>query len=86
MASLALSFSFPNLVPPLRPTLIYMSNPRLSFRGLAVAISLASSVVWAQPSPAVQQRITAANQTDIDYTAFVNPFIGTGAITYGDVW
>lgn len=68
-----------------------MSNPRLSFRGLAVAISLASSVVWAQPSPAVQQRITAAikaaaNQTDIDYTAFVNPFIGTGAITYGDVW
>ncbi|TFK19310.1 glycosyl hydrolase [Coprinopsis marcescibilis] len=36
----------------------------------------------AQPSPALQQRISdaikdAANQTNPDYTAFVNPFIGT---------
>jgi hypothetical protein len=42
----------------------------------------------AQPSPKVQERITAAieaaktsNSTDIDYTAFVNPFIGTGEPT-----
>lgn len=39
---------------------------------------------FAQPSPKVQARITAAieaskNATgDIDYTQFVNPFIGTG--------
>ena len=44
---------------------------------------LSISIVFAQPSPNVQKRIsqaiaTAANQTDIDYTAFVNPFIGTG--------
>ena len=37
----------------------------------------------AQPSPALQDRIFAAikdsaNKTDIDYTQFVNPFIGTG--------
>ena len=68
-----------------------MSIPH--FRGLVLFISIASSLVCAQPSPAVQQRIAAAikaaataNQSDIDYTAFVNPFIGTGAITYGDVW
>lgn len=42
----------------------------------------------AQPSPEVQQRISAAiaaaaNSTpsNIDYTAFVNPFIGTGKDT-----
>ena len=40
-------------------------------------------VVHAQPSPAVQIRISAAiaaaaNQSHPDYTAFVNPFIGTG--------
>ena len=39
--------------------------------------------IHAQPSPAVQKRIsaaisTSANQTHPDYTAFVNPFIGTG--------
>ena len=38
--------------------------------------------VYAQPSPAVQSRISAAivaaaNQSHPDYTAFVNPFIGT---------
>lgn len=42
--------------------------------------------VNAQPSPGVQERISAAieaagNATDIDYTAFVNPFIGTGALS-----
>ena len=40
-------------------------------------------VVHAQPSPAVQIRISAAiaaaaNRSHPDYTAFVNPFIGTG--------
>ena len=39
--------------------------------------------VHAQPSPAVQKRIStaiaaAAKQSHPDYTAFVNPFIGTG--------
>ena len=64
-----------------------MSNPTLRF---AVLLTLASSLVYAQPSPAVQHRISAAikaaaNDPFIDYTAFVNPFIGTGDITYGDV-
>lgn len=45
--------------------------------------SLLASVVLAQPSPDVQKRISAAiasavNETTIDYTEFVNPFIGTG--------
>ncbi|KAA1471821.1 glycoside hydrolase family 92 protein [Dentipellis sp. KUC8613] len=44
--------------------------------------------VIAQPSPDVQKRISAAikaatNQTNIDYTGFVNPFIGTD--NFGDV-
>ena len=45
----------------------------------------ACSVVRAQPSPDVQRRISAAIEAAIingssvtDYTAFVNPFIGTG--------
>ena len=43
------------------------------------------SRLYAQPSPEVQKRISAAikaaaNLTIIDYTAFVNPFIGTGEI------
>ena len=43
----------------------------------------ACGVVYAQPSPDVQLRISAAieaagNASVIDYTAFVNPFIGTG--------
>ena len=43
----------------------------------------ACGVVYAQPSPEVQHRISAAikaagNASLIDYTAFVNPFIGTG--------
>jgi hypothetical protein len=41
------------------------------------------SVARAQPSPDVQRRISAAIEATthvpiIDYTAFVNPFIGTG--------
>lgn len=44
---------------------------------------LCSSFAVAQPSPNVQKRISqaiaaAAHETNIDYTAFVNPFIGTG--------
>ncbi len=60
---------------------------------MMIFLSLASSfavflvaciVVRAQPSPEVQRRISAAIQAAIsesgtmDYTAFVNPFIGTG--------
>jgi hypothetical protein len=52
---------------------------------LASAAALCISSTHAQPSPEVQVRISAAiaaaqvsNSTDIDYTAFVNPFIGTG--------
>lgn len=42
-----------------------------------------ASVARAQPSPRVQERISAAiaaagNESSIDYTEFVNPFIGTG--------
>ena len=51
---------------------------------LAILVA-ARSVVRAQPSPDVQHRISAAIQAaivnrsgTIDYTAFVNPFIGTG--------
>ncbi|EJD03194.1 glycoside hydrolase family 92 protein [Fomitiporia mediterranea MF3/22] len=50
---------------------------------LSVCLTLIClSSVYAQPSPKVQQRISAAikaaaNSTNIDYTAFVNPFIGT---------
>ena len=50
-----------------------------------VVFVAACSVVRAQPSPDVQRRISAAIQAatsngsgTIDYTAFVNPFIGTG--------
>jgi hypothetical protein len=46
-------------------------------------LPLFSSLVSGQPSPAQQKRIAAAikaaaNQTNPDYTTFVNPFIGTG--------
>lgn len=58
-------------------------------RGLVLGLLLASQSfftiyeVLAQPSPSVQKRISAAiasaaNQSHPDYTAFVNPFIGTG--------
>ena len=46
-------------------------------------------LVEAQPSPNVQKRITAAikaaaHSHNIDYTKFVNVFIGTD--NFGDVW
>ncbi|KAI0044234.1 glycoside hydrolase family 92 protein [Auriscalpium vulgare] len=55
---------------------------------LATAFACANYGIYAQPSPDVQKRISAAieaaaNSTSIDYTAFVNPFIGTD--NYGDV-
>jgi hypothetical protein len=55
--------------------------------GLKVLGYLATTVltVYAQPSPKVQERISnaiknaaSATATGIDYTSFVNPFIGTG--------
>ncbi|KAI0310652.1 glycoside hydrolase family 92 protein [Amylostereum chailletii] len=56
-------------------------------RTLLLAVG-AAVVVRAQPSPEVQKRISAAikaaaNASTIDYTAFVNPFIGTD--NFGDV-
>ena len=57
---------------------------------LAAVFLCALTAVWAQPSPQVQKRISqaikaAANATgDIDYTQFVNVFIGTD--NDGDVW
>lgn len=54
------------------------------------AVSLIGGV-YAQPSPEVQKRISAAikkagasNSTSVDYTQFVNVFIGTD--NFGDVW
>jgi hypothetical protein len=51
---------------------------------LAVVVT-ACTIVCAQPSPDVQRRISAAIRAAIhngsgtvDYTDFVNPFIGTG--------
>ncbi|KAI0063500.1 glycoside hydrolase family 92 protein [Artomyces pyxidatus] len=60
--------------------------PLLHF--LVLAAILIAVRVHAQPSPDVQKRISAAikaaaNETNIDYTAFVNPFIGTD--NFGDV-
>jgi len=64
------------------------SFKRLSWL-LAAAPLFAS--IRAQPSPEVQERISAAiqaaaksNGSDIDYTQFVNVFIGTD--NFGDVW
>lgn len=56
-----------------------MSGSLAFFSLLAILVSSVSS----QPSPDVQERISnairaAGNQTNPDYTAFVNPFIGTG--------
>ncbi|KAK7473179.1 hypothetical protein VKT23_001278 [Stygiomarasmius scandens] len=55
---------------------------------LSVLLLLGTNLVAAQPSPDVQRRISeaianAANTTNPDYTAFVNPFIGTD--NFGDV-
>lgn len=71
---------FPALAMPLRTR----------FAAFVFALLAAATSVLAQPSPQVQKRIsaaikTAANATsDIDYTQFVNVFIGTD--NDGDVW
>ncbi|OJA12651.1 hypothetical protein AZE42_08696 [Rhizopogon vesiculosus] len=66
-----------------------MGSPRWLLASVAAACIGAT---YAQPAPAAQARISAAieaaqksNSTDIDYTAFVNPFIGTDYTNYGDV-
>ncbi|OAX37357.1 glycoside hydrolase family 92 protein [Rhizopogon vinicolor AM-OR11-026] len=64
-----------------------------SLRWLLASVAAACiGTTYAQPAPAVQARISAAieaaqksNSTNIDYTAFVNPFIGTDYTNYGDV-
>ncbi|KZV68558.1 glycoside hydrolase family 92 protein [Peniophora sp. CONT] len=59
--------------------------------GVALGALVIAGGVSAQPSPEVQKRIAAAiaatNSTNstIDYTEFVNPFIGTDTFFYGDV-
>ena len=75
--------------PPFRTFLSFMANFRHSFYDWLLVASVFVSVVWAQPSPEVQKRIDkaikdAANKTNLDYTAFVHPFIGTG-LACGDV-
>ncbi|KAJ4483906.1 glycoside hydrolase family 92 protein [Lentinula aciculospora] len=55
---------------------------------IAPLILFFAAFVYAQPSPEVQKRISAAivaaaNESSPDYTAFVNPFIGTD--NFGDV-
>ncbi|KAH8994062.1 glycoside hydrolase family 92 protein, partial [Lactarius akahatsu] len=55
---------------------------------LTALVVAGGSSVRAQPSPEVQRRITAAikaavDASTVDYTAFVNPFIGTD--NFGDV-
>ena len=55
----------------------------LTLAGTFAVFVVACGVVHAQPSPEVQRRISAAieaagSASIIDYTAFVNPFIGTG--------
>ena len=67
-----------------------MANFRHSFNCCLLVASIFVAFVSAQPSPNVQKRIdkaikdAAANKNNLDYTAFVNPFVGTG-LTYGDV-
>ena len=62
-----------------------MQNNRGLFLGLLLASQSLFTIyeVHAQPSPNVQKRISAAiasaaEKSHPDYTAFVNPFIGTG--------
>ncbi|KAF8160642.1 glycoside hydrolase family 92 protein [Crassisporium funariophilum] len=62
-------------------------NPAFALPFILI-LSIAFSGVLGQPSPNVQKRISAAiaaaaNQSHPDYTAFVNPFIGTD--NFGDV-
>ncbi|KAF9482237.1 glycoside hydrolase family 92 protein [Pholiota conissans] len=65
-----------------------MQKKRTSVLSGVLTVLLSSSVVFAQPSPNVQKRISqaiaaAGKQPNPDYTAFVNPFIGTD--NFGDV-
>ena len=60
-----------------------MTRMPLSPAGTLTVIVAVCGFVYAQPSPEVQRRISAAIEaagkgSDIDYTGFVNPFIGTG--------
>lgn len=57
--------------------------PRFRVSTAILLLPFFSSLIKGQPSPDQQKRIAAAikaaaNQTNPDYTAFVNPFIGTG--------
>ena len=61
-----------------------MSHSSLKAAFVLLALSFFTFInVNAQPSPKVQARISAAikkaaNEVNPDYTAIVNPFIGTG--------
>ena len=60
-----------------------MTRMPLSLAGTLTVIVAICGFVYAQPSPEVQRRISAAIEaagkgSEIDYTGFVNPFIGTG--------
>ncbi|KAL1694850.1 glycoside hydrolase family 92 protein [Schizophyllum commune] len=62
--------------------------PAFHLASLVLALSLPSFLVSAQPAPELQERISqaianAANETNPDYTSFVNVFIGTD--NFGDV-
>ncbi|KAK7043271.1 hypothetical protein VNI00_008625 [Paramarasmius palmivorus] len=64
-----------------------MAPPSASLKLLLSGLALLA-LVKGQPSPEVQRRISeairnAANQSNPDYSAFVNPFIGTD--NFGDV-
>jgi len=67
-----------------------MTRIELLSCGLLVLLTYFSVSVQAQPSPKVQKRIKAAIQAavnatgPVDYTQFVNVFIGTD--NFGDVW
>jgi len=59
----------------------------LSLAGTLTVVVAICGFVYAQPSPEVQRRISAAIEaaakgSDIDYTGFVNPFIGTGTFKF----
>lgn len=62
----------------------------LALLALTAVVFVNFRYVNSQPSPAVQKRISAAiqhagsNSTNVDYTQFVNVFIGTD--NFGDVW
>ena len=77
-----------SLVLRTMPATILSTLSRLCL--LAAAGSSWIALVEAQPSPKVQKGITAAikaaanTTSDIDYTQFVNVFIGTD--NFGDVW